>query len=291
MDPGPPPLFNQGVSARARLAFFAFLAIALIIVDDRVRALDTLRIGVGVVLSPVQRALLLPRDALAALGSYFSSSARLQQENTELRRQVVQQSQQAMQAGALAADNERLRRLLGAREQVAAGAVLARVLYESRDRFSHKLVLDRGANDGLQPGQPVIDDRGVIGQLTRVFPASAEMTLLIDKEQSIPVMLMRNGLRGVVFGTGEALSLRFMASTADIQEGDVAVTSGIDGLYPPGYPVGKVERIDRADRDMFATVKLSPSAGVIQHADVLVLLTQPPARTELPAAARAGAAK
>lgn len=275
MEYGPPPLFNQGVSARARLAFFAFLAIALIIVDDRLRTLDTLRAGVGVVLYPVQRALLLPRDGFNAVADYFRGSAELLQENEALRHKLLAQSQRALQADALLAENSRLRALLGARDKLAAPAVLGRVLYESRDRFTRKLVIDQGVNAGVRPGQPVLDADGVLGQVTRVFPSTAEVTLLIDKDQSIPVQLVRNGLRGVVFGDGDGLELRFMAATADIHEGDEAVTSGIDGLYPQGYPVGTVARIMRIERDNFARVGLKPAAGVRQYAHVLVLAVDP----------------
>jgi rod shape-determining protein MreC len=283
MDPGPPPLFNQGVSARARLAFFAFLAIALIIVDARVQALDTLRVGVGVVLYPIQRLLLVPRDAAAAVGGYFATVGQLLRENESLRRESLQQALRAQQAAALEAENAQLRRLLGARERVEAPTVLARVLYESRDRFSRKLVLDRGVQSGVRPGQPVIDDRGVVGQVTRVFPLTSELTLLTDRDQSIAVQLLRNGLRGVVFGDGEQLELRFMAVNADLQEGDQAVTSGIDGLYPPGLAVGTVVRVQRADKEQFARVEMRPAAGLTEQVHLLVLAVDPLAQPQRPA--------
>lgn len=283
MDHGPPPLFNQGVSARARLAFFSFLAIALIVVDSRIQALDTLRAGVGVVLYPVQRALLVPRDAAAAIGAYFASVGRLTRENEALRREAVEQAQRVQQAAALAAENAQLQRLLGARERAAAPTVLARVLYESRDRFSRKLVVDQGADAGVQAGQPVLDDRGVVGQITRVFPLTAELTLLTDRDQSIAVQLLRNGLRGVVFGDGEQLELRFMATNADVREGDQAVTSGIDGLYPPGLAVGTVTGVQRADKEQFARILLQPAAGLDQHTLLLVLAIDPKAQPERPA--------
>lgn len=283
MDHGPPPLFNQGVSARARLAFFSFLAIALIIVDSRVQALDTLRAGVGVVLYPVQRALLVPRDAFAALADYVTTVGRLARENETLRREAVERALHAQQVETLEAENAQLRRLLGARDRAGAPAVLARVLYESRDRFTRKLVLDQGLGSGVQPGQPVIDERGVVGQITRAFPLTSELTLLTDRDQSIAVQLLRNGLRGVVFGHGDRLELRFMAVNVDIEEGDQAVTSGIDGLYPPGLPVGTVSRIQRADKEQFAHVELSPAAGVGERVYLLVLTIDPSSQPPRPA--------
>lgn len=283
MDHGPPPLFNQGVSARARLAFFSFLAIALIVVDARVQALDTVRAGVGVVLYPVQRLLLLPRDAASAVGEYFTTMGRLAEENEQLRREAVERALRVQQAAALEAENERLRRLLGAGESVGAPTLLARVLYESRDAFSRKLVLDQGQQAGVRPGQPVIDDRGVVGQITRVFPLTSELTLLTDHDQSIAVQLLRNGLRGVVFGDGGGLELRYMPVNVDVLEGDRAVTSGIDGLYPPGLAVGTVTAVQRADKERFARVELRPAAGIGERIHLLVLAIDPQAQPPRPA--------
>lgn len=283
MEHGPPPLFNQGVSARARLAFFSFLAIALIIVDARVQALDTVRAGVGVVLYPVQRLLLLPRDAMQAVGQYFTTLSRLLDENERLRREAVEQALGVQRAAALEAENARLRRLLGAAESIGAPTLLARVLYESRDAFSRKLVLDQGQQAGVRPGQPVIDDRGVVGQITRVFPFTSELTLLTDRDQSIAVQLLRNGLRGVVFGDGRGIELRFMAVNVDVQEGDQAVTSGIDGLYPPGLAVGTVTSVQRADKERFARIELRPAAGIGESVQLLVLMVDPQAQPQRPA--------
>ncbi len=283
MDHGPPPLFNQGVSARARLAFFSFLAIALIIVDARVQALETLRVGVGVVLYPIQRVLLVPRDAFVAVAEYFATVGRLVQENEALRREAIERALRAQQSAALEAENAQLRGLLGARERANVPTVLARVLYESRDRFTRKLVLDQGVQSGIRPGQPVIDERGVVGQITRVFPLTSELTLLTDRDQSIAVQLLRNGLRGVVFGDGGRLELRFMAVNVDIEEGDQAVTSGIDGLYPPGLPVGTVARVQRADNEQFARVELRPAAGMSERVHLLILAVDPLAHPQRPA--------
>jgi rod shape-determining protein MreC len=270
---GPPPLFNQGVSARARLAFFSFLAIALIVIDSRARILETVRVGLGVVIYPVQRALLVPRDVFDRVGDFFTTVSSLTRENEQLKRAAVEQAQAVQQTQALIAENERLRKLLGARERIGSTAQLAQALYESRDRFSRKLVLDIGSNDGVGPGSPVIDDAGVVGQVTRVFPLTSEVTLLTDKDQTIPVQVVRNGLRGVAFGGVEpgTLDLRFMASNADLNNGDVVVTSGIDGVYPPGLSVATVTRVERNAKDQFARVVMTPTGGVQNWTTLLVL--------------------
>jgi len=248
-----------------------------------VQALDTVRAGVGVVLYPVQRLLLVPRDAASAVGEYFTTMGSLVEENEQLRREAVERSLRAQQAAALDAENAQLRRLLGAGERVGSPTLLARVLYELRDAFSHKLVLDQGQQAGVRPGQPVIDDRGVVGQITRVFPFTAELTLLTDHDQSIAIQLLRNGLRGVVFGDGRGLELRYMPVNVDIQEGDQAVTSGIDGLYPPGLAVGAVTSVQRADKERFARIELQPAAGIRERIHLLVLTVDPQARPLRPA--------
>jgi len=295
---GPPPLFNQGVSARARVAFFSFLAIALIIIDSRVRMLEAVRTGVGVVMYPVQQALLVPSRVGGTIGDYFTSVTDLKRENEQLKRKEFESAQALQQAGELAVENERLRKLLGARDKVANGAVLADVLYESRDRFSRKLVINAGTNVGVRAGSPVIDEAGVVGQVTRVFNDTSEVTLLTDKDQSIPVQILRNGLRGVAFGGSETgtLDMRFMAANADIVDGDVAITSGLDGVYPPGLMVASVKRVERAAKDQFARIVMAPLAGVESNRHLLVLLVEPvklyaPPAVVTPAAPRKGARK
>lgn len=289
MDYGPPPLFNQGVSARARLAFFSFLAIALIVVDSRLKVLETVRLGVGVVLYPLQSAMLVPARLIDRVDDYFTSIDRLHRDNEALKREAVERAQQILLTDQLRAENAQLRKLLDVKEQKGAPTVLAEVMYESRDRFSRKLVVDKGQAEGLKPGQPVIDALGVVGQVTRVFPVTAEVTLLTDKDQTIPVQILRNGLRGIAYGGTEpnTLDLRFMASNADIVQGDVVVTSGLDKLYPPGMPVGTVARVERSLKDQFARIVLVPSGGVQNNRHLLVLAVDP-AQAYVPAADDAG---
>jgi rod shape-determining protein MreC len=278
MEYGPPPLFNQGVSARARLAFFSLVAAVLIIIDAQVNALDAIRNGVEILLYPVQRVLLWPRDLAGAAGEYFVTNRSLARENAQLREQALAQAQRVQEAGELLTENEQLRKLAGLRERLAVPAQVVRALYESRDPFSHRIVIDRGSRDGMRAGGPVIDEAGVVGQVTRVFPVSAEVTLITDKEQSLPVQIARNGLHAVAFGGTEAnsLELRFLPANVEIQEGDAVVTSGLDGVYPPGLAVGTVARIDRDVKDQFARVVLKPVAGTSMSRMLLVITAEPP---------------
>jgi len=278
MEYGPPPLFNQGVSARARLAFFSVVAAILIVIDAQVNALDVIRNGVEILLYPFQRVLLWPRDVVKDVAGYVSTVGDLNEDNARLRKAAVEQAARAQLAGELQLENEQLRKLAGLRERLDPPSQLVTALYESRDPFSHKIVIDRGSKDGIRAGGPVIDEAGVVGQVTRVFPMTSEVTLLTDKEQSLPVQIARNGLRAVAFGGSEpmTLELRFLPTNADVQSGDRVVTSGLDGLYPTDMPVATVTRIDRDVKDQFARVVLKPVAGMSKSRLLLVLIVNPP---------------
>ena len=274
MDRSPPPFFKQGPSANARLAFFALLGIALLIIDSRTGMLNAMRQGIGTVLYPLQRTLLVPRDVLSMGTDYLSEVTRLRAENAEMRRVETVNARTLLQVEQLAQENRQLRELLGTRERAALRSVVAEVLYDTRDPFSRKLVLDKGVQQGLAIGQPVIDAQGVVGQITRVFPLSAELTLVTDRNMSIPVQVQRTGLRSIAFGGPEPgrMELRYMSVNADLKEGDQLVTSGLDTLYPPGLPVGRIVSVDRSKTGNFARVVAEPIAGAERSRMLLVLL-------------------
>ena len=290
MEYSPPPLFKQGASARAKMLLFALIAVALLMADARIKALSAIRQAVGVALYPLQVVAMLPRDALFAGADYFTSMSTLKEENRHMREQQVLNAQQLQQSRQLLAENAYLRKLLDASQRVQLKTVMSEILYDARDPFSRKVILDRGERHGLKAGQPVIDDVGVVGQVTRVFPFTAEVTLLTDKDHAIPVQVLRSGVRSVAYGRGQSgvLELRFMASNADIQKGDVVTTSGIDGVYPAGLAVATVASVESKTSDAFARILLQPSAGVSRHRQLLVLMSDasalppppPPENTE-----------
>ena len=292
MDRSPPPFFNQGPSAHARLAFFAIAAIALLAVDSRMNLLGALRQGVGTVLYPLQRTLLVPRDMLAMGSDYFGDTGRLRAENAELKRVEVANAKALLQAQQLAEENARLRELLGARERTAVRTAVAEVLYDTRDPYTRRLVIDRGLQHGVLAGQPVIDADGVVGQVTRALPLSSEVTLITDRNATIPVEVQRTGQRSIAFGGPAAgqLELRFLSTGSDVREGDVLVTSGLDGIFPPGLPVGRVSRLETgASSGAVARVIVSPAAAVETARQVLILQVEAsalPPPPEPPAEAR-----
>jgi rod shape-determining protein MreC len=282
MDYSPPPLFKQGASARAKVVVFALIAVSLLVVDSKLRSLTVIRQVVGIALYPVQAIALFPRDASYAVGGYFSSLSRLKGENETLKRERIANAQQLQQGQQLLAENAYLRKLLGAGERVPATPVMAEILYDARDAFTRKIVVDRGSRHGVEPGLPVIDDAGVVGQVTRVFPFTSEVSLLTDKDLAIPVQVLRSGLRSVAYGQGHvgSLDLRFMPANADIKNGDILVTSGIDGIYPAGLAVAKVTQVESKSGDAFARIVCQPMAGINRNRQLLILLADGSLPTE-----------
>ena len=277
MEYSPPPLFKQGASARVKMTVFACISIALLLVDSHMHSLATIRQVAGTVLYPLQMAALLPRDAIYGVGDYFSTLSSMEKQVHELKRQQILSSQALQQAQLQAAENQQLRRLLDARQQVPVKSMLAEVLYDARDVNSRKIILDRGSRNDVALGLPVIDNQGVVGQVTRVFPFTSEVTLLSDKEQAIPVQLLRNGLRSVAYGRGKSgnLELRFTAPNADIQVGDVVVTSGLDGVYPAGLAVARVTQVENSAGGSFGGIICQPLAGISNNTQLLILMSTP----------------
>ncbi|WP_109479041.1 rod shape-determining protein MreC [Paraburkholderia sp. C35] len=273
MEYSPPPLFKQGPSALARLILFVLIALALLISDARFRTLEIVRGVLGAGLYPLQRAALVPRDIFMGAADLAVTSATLRTENDKLHARNLQLSQQANEAAQLDAENKHLRNLLQLSQRMTTQSIPAEIQYDTRDPFTQKVVIGRGSQQGIKDGSPVVNEDGVIGQITRVFPMQSEVTLLTDKDQAVPVQIVRTGLRSVIYGTpkGDALDLRFVPISADVLAGDELVTSGLDGVYPPGLPVAKVVRVDKQADTAFARVVCQPIAPVRGARDLLVL--------------------
>lgn len=273
MDHTPPPFFNRGPAPLVRLAFFASLSLALLVLDARFRYTEGLRSVLALAVYPLQTLATLPAALGERVAGYFASQSQLREENTELRAKLLGASQAAQRFEAAQAESAQLRRLIGAAQRAPLKATPAEILYNGRDPYSRKVVIDKGSQHGVIAGAPVVDENGVVGQVTRAHALLAEVTLLTDKEQAIPVQVVRNGLRAVAFGAGSSgmLELRFMAANAEIENGDKLVTSGIDGTYPPGVPVATVARIERDAAYAFARIVCQPAAGVESGSYVLVL--------------------
>ena len=308
LDRLPPPFFKQGPSALSRLVFYSALALFLMVADARFRVAQPLRAAVATVLYPAQWLALQPVQMMQTFTSYLTDLKTARKTELAARVQLAEQSQRAGQVEQLMLENERLRQLLALKDRVQAQAIAAQVLYDATDPYSRRVVIDKGQLQGIEPGSPVMDEHGVLGQITRVYPFVSEMTLLIDRDQVIPVMNPRTGTRSVVYGAptphGGLLELRYMSVTEDVKEDDLLTTSGVDGVYPPGLPVARVISVDRRSDSSFARIQGRPLAQMqgVMHVMVLSPVSRPeapesssaapnarPAASASPAATRANA--
>lgn len=309
LDRTPPPFFKQGPSALSRLLVYGALALFLMVADARFRLMQPLRAAIATVLYPAQWLALQPVQwARNGLG-YLTELKTARKTEEAAREKLAAQSQRAGQVEQLLLENARLRALLDLRPRLDVPATAAQVLYDATDPYTRRVVIDKGQMQGIQPGSPVLDESGVLGQVTRVYPFVSEMTLLIDRDQVIPVMNVRTGTRSVAYGDpsplGGLMELRYMSVAEDVREGDGLVTSGVDGIYPPGLPVARVQRVDRRSDSSFARILCQPVAALHGVTHVMVLrpvdedqrpprpegagLTQPPP-PQAPASAPASAA-
>jgi rod shape-determining protein MreC len=273
MEYTPPPFFKRGPSLLARLGFFALLSLILLYADARFHYMEAMRKAIAVVLYPLQELADTPGQAVSRIGNFFVSQSYLQRENDRLSHENFLHAGQLQSQQALIAENQHLRQLLEMQERAEQTSTVAEILYVGRDPFSRKVIIDKGSSQGLEEGAAVVDDTGLIGQITRTFPWTSEVSLISDREQVVPVQVVRNGLRAAVFGIGYdgALDLRFMPVNTDVENGDVLVTSGIDGVYPPGLPVAVVSNIERNAAYPFAKITCTPAAGANRNRQVLVM--------------------
>lgn len=287
----PPPFFHRGPSPLARLSFFALLSIALLFADTRFRYLEGIRQGVATVIAPLQRAVQWPGEAVDLIATYFTSMHALSVENDTLKGLLLAQGPTVQGASRVQSENAKLKALLEVHSRYAGAAVAVEVLFSGRDPFSQKVFVGKGTDAGIKPGEAVIDESGVVGQVTRAFASMSEVTLLTDKDHAVPVKNERTGVRSVLFGTGAGrpLELRFIPPSADVQPGDRLITSGLDGVYPAGLAVAKVDAVQRDTGQIFAFITCSPLAGVNRSEQLLVLGSAAalPARPDEPAASDA----
>lgn len=302
LDRTPPPFFRQGPSAMSKLMLFSAMALFLMVADVRFKVTQPLRVAVASALRPVQWAVMQPIIWTQGGGQYLESLQTAQSNEAIAQQKMGLLSQRANQVEQLTLENSRLRQLLSLRERVAAPSQAAQVLYDAADPYTRKVIIDKGLTAGLKAGSPVMDESGVLGQVTRVYPYVSEVTLVTDRDQAIPVLNTRTGVRGVAYGDGalssSAMELRYMPANADVQVGDLLTTSGVDALYPPGLPVAQVERVERRSDSAFARVYCKPMAQTGATAHVMVLMpveaqiAQRPALDPLPAGnAKKGAKK
>jgi rod shape-determining protein MreC len=279
LDRSLPPFFNQGPSVFSKLLFFGTLSLLLIVIDARFQVAQPIRSAIATALYPVQWVALQPVRAFKEGRQYLADLGQAQSESEETKKKLVLQSLRAGQVEQLLQENNRLRQLLELKDKLALPVMAAEVLYDAADPYTRKVIIDRGQAHQVVLGSPVLDESGVVGQVTRVHPLASEVTLVVDRDLAIPVLNVRSGARSVAYGDptagGGGMELRFMGSNADVQEGDLLTTSGVDGIYPPGLPVARVSRIEHRAESTFSKIYCVPQALTtgVRHVIVVRPLT------------------
>jgi rod shape-determining protein MreC len=271
LDRTPPPFFRQGTSALTKLVFFSALALFLMVADSRFKVVEPVRASLAIALLPVQRVVALPLAVAEGGEDYLRGLRAAQAAERELSAKLAAQAERSQRGEQLAQENARLRALLDLRAATTVRSKPAEVLYEAADPYSRKVFIDRGTSHGVVLGSPVINEAGVLGQVTHAYPLTAEVTLLADKDAAIPVLNTRTQQRGAAFGGRDSMELRFTSANADVQVGDLLHTSGLDGIYPPGLPVARVISVERRVESGFARIALKPEANADGVRHVLVL--------------------
>jgi rod shape-determining protein MreC len=274
LDRSPPPFFRVGFAPLTKLIFFGTLSLILMYGDKQLQFTQPIRAGLSTLVMPVQWLVLQPGHALTYIGKHFQSLAQAQKDLEAAQLKALLQSASSQQVAQLQIENQNLRQLMGLQNKLASESQVAEVLFDVPDPYNQRIVIDKGSIQNIVLGSPVIDAGGVVGQVTRVYPFSAEVTLLTDRDQSIPVLNSRTGARNITSGDilmgVPSIELKFVPASADVKEGDVLTTSGIDGVYPAGLLVGRISHIERRVDISFARIHATPLAE-LKGRHILVL--------------------
>jgi len=259
-----------------RLLLLAGLSILLQYIDHRDNHLDALRKAIGATVYPLRVIVDAPVSVWRWIDDTTTSRNILQLENSRLKTERLLTQARLQRYAALEAENARLRAMLEARSQVRAQVRVAEIMSVSANPFRHVMVVDKGTTDGVYTGQALVDADGVVGQVIEAGVASSQCLLISDPGHDLPVEVNRNGLRTIARGTGEydSLDLPFLPNNADIEPGDLLVTSGLGGSFPAGYPVAVVETVTRLPHEPFASVTARPSAALNQVREIMLIWTE-----------------
>lgn len=268
-----PAFFARGPSPLARLTFFTALSLALMATDSRLQYLANVRENLMTLLHPLQVIANAPLQLYQNTDEYFSTHHYLLAENSRLKQQALMQGIALQRLNLLTLENANLRSMLDAKQSLTETSTLAEIIHVGRDAFTKKIIVNRGKNHHVVTGAAAVDAKGVVGQVTRTYPSSSEVTLITDKSLAIPVQIERNGLRAIAFGHGRdnTLDLPYLPANVDIKRGDKLVTSGIDGVYPAGLAVATVIEMRTTQDSPFAHIVCAPTAGVENDKQILLV--------------------
>lgn len=281
---GPTPTRSSDVAGTLRLLAYLALSAALIIVDHRGDWLQQARAHASVVMQPVWWLAGLPSRLGRSMRDDAATRTRLSEENRRLRNELLVGAARQARLQVEAEENARLRGLLGAAGRGGLDVQLAPLLDVDLDPTRQRLMLDAGSRDGVHAGQSVIDAGGLVGQVIEATPTTAVVLLLTDPDHAIPVAVARTGVRLVVYGTGRSdlLELRNVPLSSDVRAGDIIITSGLGGRFPPGFPVGTITALRPDESRAFLVGDVRPAAQLDRGRDVLLLRARPADRAPAP---------
>lgn len=267
------PIFNQGSVAQYRLIFVLILSAALIFFDHKLGSFDLVRGYLQSVVSPLQYIANAPKQAMNWASENLVTRRSLLDENERLRVNEILLSQQLMELDATKQENERLRALLSSPVKAELRKMSAEILSVDSDPYSHQIVINKGASDGVYEGQPVLDQNGIVGQILHVGASSSRVLLITDLNHSIPLRISRNGIRLIATGSGkiDQLELNFLPHSTDIKTGDLLITSGLGGVFPEGYPVATVSFVSEDESSQFSRAYSNPVAQIDRLRYLLLL--------------------
>ena len=266
-------LGRSGFSLGVRFVLLAIVCVALMMLDQRQQHLQRVRQVLSVVVSPVRVLVELPFSAWRSASVNLTERSALIAENEQLRREQLEIQSRLQRLDALETENERLRQLLDSTERVGLRALVAKILSVDLNPYRQRFDLNRGAADGVFVGQALLDAQGIVGQIVRVDAFTSEAVLITDADTAVPVSVNRNGLRTIAVGTGDSARLRlpYLTNSADIKTGDLLVSSGLGGVFPAGYPVGRVVAVNLQPEQSFSEVMAEPASTLDRDREVLLV--------------------
>jgi rod shape-determining protein MreC len=279
------PIIGRGPPLGAGFFFLSILAVVVMVLDHRGGYLDTARLWMGAAINPLYVLVQAPSDAWSWMTGSFSDRTHLREENAKLTEELRVARVKLLQFESLHEENRRLRGIRDASKGIAERTLIAEIVNVDVDPFRHRVRINKGADDGVFKGQPILDAFGIVGQVVQVDKYSSLIILITDAGHAIPVQVNRNGIRSIAVGTGDLgrLNLPFLTAESDVKSGDLLVSSGLDGIFPAGYPVAAVTKVERNTAATFALVEAKPLAQLDRDREVLLLWVERPNATAEPA--------
>jgi rod shape-determining protein MreC len=272
------PIIGRGPPLGAGLFFLGLVSVAVMVLDHRGGYLDTARVWMSAAANPIYVVVQTPYQFWTWLTGSFADRSRLRNENEKLTEELRVARSKLLRFDSLTEENRRLREIREASKGVSERTLIAEIINVSVQPFRHVVIINKGVDDGVFRGQPVLDAFGVVGQIVQVGKSTATLMLITDAEHAVPVQVNRNGIRSIAVGTGEdaKLSLPYMTVESDVKRGDLLVSSGLDQIFPAGYPVATVTKVERSANDTFALVEARPLAQLDRDREVLLLWADKP---------------